>query len=174
MYYGAGGTIAIHLTKTVRLSQIRNLIHLDWQNVSGSIEVIKANLKKVENLIQMFQFSSSGDNTSINYSEIWTDPNIAYGQVRDMPEGEMVSALPHVSANSHQLRLEKAVVFENEEKKRITEQLLKIHRAVSRGLVPAIINADACQLIADRLIEEDKEAEESNQHNVNKRKQKIA
>lgn len=166
LYYGSKGTIVLHLGNSIRDSQVRSLIHLDWKRVRGSLEDITANLKKVEDPIQFFQFPSSGDNTSKNDSEVLTDPHIAEREDPDMPTGEMVSALPHVDEN--------AVVFENEEKKLITEQLLKIHRALSRGAVPTIINADTCRLIADRLIEEGKEAEESNKHYINKLRQKIA
>lgn len=174
LYYGKRGTAVLHLNTTIRVNRIRKVMSLDWENAQGSIKAIVADLEATESPIEKFQFPLM-DKMSVNVSETSLSKVDSSGrQEAFIPEPEVGSLSSPVVMDSRQKRLEKALLSENEEKKRITQELFKVYRALSGGAVPAVINPDACRLIADRLIEENNVHEELNRRYIANLKQQIA
>ena len=163
LYYGSGGTAVLHLSTTIRLNRIRNVMDLDWKTVQGSIDSIVSNLKAAESPLKILRFSSV-DKKSANISLISTRREDAAERLgaEITGEPEAAAALSPVNVNHYYQRLEKALTSENEEKKRITQQFLRIHQEIFGGSVPEKINADVCKQIADKMISKNTVGEKRN------------
>jgi hypothetical protein len=199
LYYGNGGTAVLHMKPTIRINRIRSALRLDWKAVPGSIESIVADLNATESPVRSRHFSPREKKSakilltsSKREDKIHRAKPVSAGRARQiMPtpiqvytasgldadsttEPEAASALSPENIHHRYLRLEGALVSENEEKKRITQQLLRIYHALSGGSVPEIIDADACEQIADRMISANDVEEERNLSHISQLQQQIA
>jgi hypothetical protein len=156
LYIDKGGQALIHLDTTIRKSQVDSaLIGFDWMKVKGSIAAILKKMGSVETfrfdkVIGSKSFSGStvrGPNKKMNNNRIPRSETAEHGSA---------SAKPIASAdtmNAEYSRLEASLSLQIEEKRKISQQFLRVYAAFFDESRCDLIDSNLSQQMADSMIE---------------------